>query len=79
MTDLSPAAFAVVDAFVCANARKTDPSSNADIAAALRAAADRVWVVKWVGRIPPDASHGLGINWSRDALHAIAAELDGNA
>jgi len=40
MSELSPAAFAVVDAFVCAHARKSGPSSNADIAAALRAVAD---------------------------------------
>ena len=82
MTDLSPAAFAVWDAaWDCriGHCRTVEESRRHQIAAALRAAADRVWVVKWVGRIPPDASHGLGINWSRDALHAIAAELDGNA
>lgn len=39
MSELSPAAFAVVDAFVSANAKKSSLSSNADIAAALRAAA----------------------------------------
>lgn len=75
MTDLSPAAQAVLDAFRAVPDLRDRPS----IAGALRAAADRIWVVKWVGRIPPDASHGLGINWSRDALYAIAAELDGNA
>ena len=48
MSELSPAAFAVVHAFVCAHARKSDPSSNVDIAAALRAAADQL-VIKLGG------------------------------
>jgi hypothetical protein len=47
------------------------------IAAALRAAADQVLAAQWKGRIQPDAAHSLGINWTRDALHAIAAELEG--
>ena len=76
MANLSPATQAVLDAaFAVEDEWDTIPM----IAAAIRAAADRIWVVKWAGRIPPDASHGLGINWSRDALHAIADELDGNA
>ena len=33
----------------------------------------------WEGQIQPDATHMLGINWTRDALYTIAAELDGNA
>jgi hypothetical protein len=45
-------------------------------AAALRAAADQVLAAQWKGRIQPDAAHSLGINWTRDALHAIAAELE---
>ena len=74
MAELSPAAFAVVHAFVCANARKTDPSSNADIAAALRAAADQV--------VPPDPCGDdccidLSIRIRADLL-AIAAELEGS-
>ena len=72
---LSPSAQAVLDAFRAVPDLRDRPS----IAAALRAAADQLLAVEWDGRIPPDASHGLGINWSRDALYAIAAELDGNA
>ena len=87
MADLSPAAQAVLNAYRDKswtpdkedNSRYYKFSHKAGIAAALRAAADRIWVVKWAGRMTPDASHGLGINWSRDALHAIAAELEGNA
>ena len=72
MTDLSPAAFAVVHAFVCANARKTDPSSNADIAAALRALLQEKgaeiydedgWLVHFVVM--------------QDDIRAIADELEG--
>ena len=70
MADLSPAAQAVLDAVV------PYPIHESAIAAALRAAADRIWVVKWAGQIQPDATHMLGINWSRDAFYAIAAELD---
>ena len=73
MTDLSPATQAVLDAY-----RSGHLSVN-NLAAALRAAADQVWTIQWAGRMTPDASHSLGINWSRDALHAIANELDGNA
>ena len=71
MTDLSPAAQAVLDAY-----RSTHLSIN-NLAAALRAAADQVLDATWKGAIQPDTTHMLGINWSRDALHAIAAELDG--
>ena len=71
MTDLSPAAQAVLDAY-----RSTHLSIN-NLAAALRAAADQVLAVTWEGAIPPDTTHMLGINWSRDALHAIATELEG--
>jgi hypothetical protein len=46
------------------------------IAGALRAAADQVLTAQWEGQIHPDAAHSLGINWTRDALHAIAAELE---
>lgn len=86
MTDLSPAAQAVVTAI-----EKFDWESGhftrEDIwmlsrevtATALRAAADQVLVAEWKGRIPPNTTHNLGINWSRDALHAIAAELETNA
>ena len=74
MTELSPAAFAVVDAFVCAHARKSDPSSNVDIAAALRAAADQVVPEFWheEGDIYAETKHDV-----RADLLAIAAELEG--
>ena len=74
MTDLSPAAQAVLDAFRAVPDLRDCPS----IAAALRAAADQVLAVTWEGAIQPDTTHMLGINWSRDALHAIAAELEGS-
>ena len=73
MTDLSPAAFAVVDAFVCANARKTDPSSNADIAAALRAAADQVVPVPIKTQTSEEHWALLGV---KNRLLAIADELE---
>ena len=73
MTDLSPAAQAVLDAsnlYPCSDSRQI-------IAATLRAAADQVLAAEWEGQIQPDTTHMLGINWSRDALLAIAAELEG--
>jgi hypothetical protein len=80
MTDLSPAAQQVFWEFNRAASGKPDDWHYLPaIAAALRAAADQVLAVQWEGRIEPDAAHSLGINWTRDALHAIAAELEGNA
>jgi hypothetical protein len=73
VTDLSPAAQAVITASNCAGSRIV----QLHIAAALRATADQVLAVQWQGRIEPDAAHSLGINWTRDALHSIAAELEG--
>jgi hypothetical protein len=77
MTTLSPAAQAVLDAYWKS---PWDPSLQHEdryaIAAALRAAADQVLAAEWKGRIQPDTTHMLGINWSRDALLAIAAELE---
>jgi hypothetical protein len=73
MTNLSPAAQAVLDAAYALPLRNGQPS----IAAALRAAADQVLAVRWEGQIQPDTVHSLGINWTRDALCAIAAELEG--
>jgi hypothetical protein len=67
----SPAAQAVLDAYGDFEAADVDA-----MAAALRAAADQVLAAQWKGRIQPDAAHSLGINWTRDALHAIAAELE---
>lgn len=75
MTDLSIAARAVLDASNLLPGK----DSCLILAAALRAAADQVLVAEWKGRIPPNTTHNLGINWSRDALHAIAAELETNA
>ena len=75
MTDLSPAAQAVLDAYDNSPFDK-DCGDRVAIAAALRAAADQVLAVQWKGRIEPDAMHRLGINWTCDALHAIAAELE---
>ena len=70
MADLSPAAQAVLDAY-----RSGHLSVN-NLAAALRAAADQVLTATWEGAIQPDTTHMLGINWSRDALHAIAKDLE---
>jgi hypothetical protein len=79
VTNLSPAARAVLDAFV------GDPTERDELeddrrylAAALRAAADQVLAVQWEGRIEPDTAHSLGVNWTRDALLAIADELEGS-
>jgi len=78
VTDLSSAAQQVFWEFNRAASGKPDDWHYLPaIAAALRAAADQVLAVQWEGRIEPDAAHSLGINWTRDALHAIAAELEG--
>ena len=72
MTDFSHAAQAVLDAsnlYPCNDSRQI-------IAATLRAAANQVLAAEWEGQIQPDTTHMLGINWSRDALLAIAAELE---
>ena len=69
---LSPAAQAVLHGFRAVPTLMDGPS----IAGALRAAADQVLAVQWEGRIEPDTAHSLGINWTRDALLAIAAELE---
>ena len=67
---LSPAAQAVLDAYW---------ANPGGLVMALRAAADQVLAATWEGAIPANTTHMLGINWSRDALHAIAAELESNA
>ena len=68
---LSPAAQAALDAY-----GDFEPANVDAMAAALRAAADQVLAVQWKGRIEPDTTHSLGVNWACDALHAIAAELE---
>jgi hypothetical protein len=67
MTDLSPAAQAVLDAFRAVPDLRDCPS----IAAALRAAADQV--VPHPDQ-PDKARLGMGIRWK---LLAIASELEG--
>jgi hypothetical protein len=74
MTNLSPTAQAVLDAAM--QHEINECYSRKIAAAALRAAADQVLAAQWEGRIEPDALHSIGINWTRDALFAIAAELE---
>jgi hypothetical protein len=73
MTDLSPAADAVLDAFWngldCG-----DDWDKANLAAALRAAADQARDNPWPGRI-----ESVGVMWMHDGLLAIAAELETSA
>ena len=77
MSELSPQAQEIFWAFNrAASGKPYDWHYLPAIAAALRAAADQVLAVQWKGRIEPDAMHRLGINWTCDALHAIAAELE---
>jgi hypothetical protein len=80
MTDrtLSPAAQAVLDEAMEFSGPAFESLVRKMLAAALRAAADQVLAAQWEGRIHPDAAHSLGINWTRDALQAIAAELEGS-
>lgn len=80
MTKLSPAAQAVRDAY---HQEAIDYIEDwgtfrhkRGLAAALRAAADQLVLVQWNGRIDPSALHSLGVNFSRDALHALANELE---
>ena len=76
MTNLSPAAEAVLDAFICC---PVEASNQLALAAALRAAADQV--------VPEEPLHGGDQRWmyerdtrqeSRKKLLAIAAELEGH-
>jgi len=73
MSELSPAAQAVWNAAY--NTPEDCPYEH-DLAAALRAAADQLVLVQWDGRIEPAAPHSIGVNFSRDALHALATELE---
>jgi hypothetical protein len=77
VSNLSLAAQAVLDALYMEELNGPQQlMARAHAAAALRAAADQVLAVQWEGRIEPDATHSLGVNWTRDALHAIATELE---
>ena len=76
MTELSPAAKAVLDAASGAYEPNVGYKHKISIAAALRAAADQLLAVEWNGQIPADTEHQLGINWARDALHVLANELE---
>ncbi len=78
MTDLSPAAQAVLDAWNNEWSKGSFCHDQRSIAAALRAAADQVLAAQWEGRIPPDTMHKSGITWACDSLYAISAELEGN-
>ena len=72
MTDLSPAAQAVLAAYIRGLASKR----NNAIAAALHAAASQLLAVQWNGQIPFNGEQQIGINWARDALHVLANELE---
>lgn len=72
MAELSPAAQTVLDAYRNPHIYKNTYA----LAAALRAAAGQLVLVQWNGRIDPSALHSLGVNFSRDALHALANELE---
>jgi len=77
MSELSPQAQEVFWAFNrAASGKPYDWHYLPAIAAALRAAADQLVLVQWNGRIDPSALHSLGVNFSRDALHALANELE---
>jgi hypothetical protein len=65
MTELSPAAQGVLDAF------RSSHTGQGCLAAALRAAAELERQNPWLGHVE---SHGA--MWMRDQLLAIAAELD---
>ena len=75
-TELSPAAKAVIDAFAKASdGEYIDGEWHQDdigqLAAALRAVADQLDVESpWPGHI-----ESTGVNWSRNELYKIAAEL----
>ena len=73
MTDLSPAAQAVMDAF-WKDLDFREDFTPANIAAALRAAADQARDNPWPGRI-----ESVGVMWMHDGVLAIAAELETSA
>ena len=80
MTDLSPAAQAVLDAyFTEADCLDREVSDNEMLAAALRAAADQVVPECDMPILGNDSTHGAWCarNDVRDELLSIAAELEG--
>lgn len=69
MTDLSPAAAAVMDAYYCGA-----PLTGRDrVAAALRAAATAIGAQEMVH---PDSKRTEGVKWCVQNIYAIAAELE---
>lgn len=75
MTNLTHAAQAVLDAFLKTPGEEPMPGWDygRDLAAALRAAAEHLNTTSpWPGHI-----ESTGVNWSRNELLAIAAELEG--
>ena len=79
MTELSPAAQAVLDAIN----KELDEApwdltfiAGSTAAAALHAAAYQLLAVQWKGQMPVDGAQQIGINWARDALHVLANELE---
>jgi hypothetical protein len=73
-TELSPAAQAVLDAYMTGYGWLDGPwhKDCLGVAAALRAAADHLDAESpWPGRI-----ESTGVNWSRNELHKIATELE---
>jgi hypothetical protein len=75
MAELSPAAKAVLDAAM--RAHFAECYSRQVAAYTLRAAADQLLAVEYNGQMPADIVQQPGINWARDALHALASELEG--
>ena len=78
MADLSPQTLATLDAYMN-NCGWLDGPFGRDYRCAanvLRAAAQQLPKVMWDGCIQPDAEMSIGINWSRDALHALADQLE---
>jgi hypothetical protein len=78
MTTLSPAAQAVLDAFLNTPGEVPMPmwDYGRDLAAALRAAATAIGVQEM---FHPDSKRTEGVKWCVQNIYAIAAELEANA